>query len=206
MGRAKGLKFIAKKFCRQASRPFIQISQHQPGMIGLRLRQNIFFQQSSALMASFHVTRSQVNIKNPQSSAIAEQQIGLQHSPFLSPAVRKVVIAPCCEREASQSHISIAAPVEGSVAAEDPRVLGEFLCNLLRLIELRWPERSMDDLLETQNIRIELPNHLKNALRRYLSVKPTAFMDVISCDPELLENSHFYCCRSKIHPRISVIR
>src|SRR5687767_2219839 len=90
------------------------------------------------------------------------------------------------DRHTAEHYVPITGALVQAVLAE-AEFHFEFVGKKLGLmIPPMMSERMTQHFLKRNDIRIDLPQNISDALGRILAVDANAFMDVVSCDPETM--------------------
>src|SRR5262245_34904713 len=105
----EGLKNLAHQARSEAARPFIEITNDNPGTATLAAIEHFVAEQLASLMTALDETGTQVNIEKVQNRAVGHQQIAAQAAAAFATAPADVIIAAEMDGEPRERHVAVGA-------------------------------------------------------------------------------------------------
>jgi hypothetical protein len=176
------LKLGVKQACGKTPCPFVEVSQYNPGPLELAAVQNIRSQQHPGLLTSFEIRSPQVHVKDMQQSAARQLQVySNTATPF--PAIRAdVVVAGGAQGISAEYQVPVGTAIQPA-GNSHMRPHSQRTGDKSGLIFLRIMAARTYNLLQRDDVGVDLPQHLHNALGAYPAIHTAALMDIVCSHP-----------------------
>jgi len=158
-------------------KPFIEVAQNDPGTMQFLIRDDPAIDQLARLLALFEEPGSKVNIENVE-DVLVEADVSPQAASPLASAGADVVVLMALYGEAGQQDIAVSAALMPAILAKR-EVKSQFLGDKPRLVLFRRSTLKTYNLLQRNNIGVQLPQHVGDAVRLHAPVHATTLVDVV---------------------------
>ena len=195
------LQVRAEEMRGEAGRPLVEVPEHDARPGELLVAQDLHVREPSALVAPLDVVRAQVDVEHVHHRP-ADVDVDVQAAAPLEALHAEVVVLHRLHREAGQDHVAVGGPPQLAVLAQaelEAHLVGD-VARLVLVVPGLLPRHH---LLEGDDVRLDLAQHVHDAPRARAAIEAAAAVDVVGRDPDPV---HGYCCRSSSQPRSSCPR
>jgi len=182
-----------KGACHRTAKPFIEITEHNPGAGEFIVRDNLLIEEPADLPSLFEESSTEVHVENMHGTAAKANIRSEATTAFSSANNADVVVAVALYRKSRQDDVAVAPTLVQPVLAESemkPKLLGDEA----RLVFFGRTPFNAHNFLKRNDIGIELAKNLDDAIRPNAPVHTTTLVNVISSYSEnrsgLIHDNH----------------
>ena len=182
---------VAKHSSCCATRPFVEITQHDARSSKVRAIQDFRTHESPDLLLPFKERRSHVNVEQMQQRAARQGDVRPQAPARFAAGYTDVVVTNMGQRKPGNQSVSIYL---SDVLAILPKAIvkSQFFGDESNVIISVWVAGKAEHLLQRDDVCVQLAQYLHDAFRADTPIESAALVDVVSCHPHVVAVSS--CC------------
>jgi hypothetical protein len=173
-----------QRTCDCASHPFIEIAQNNPWTLQFAMADNLLLEQTSRLLTMFEECRSEVYVEHMKRRR-GEVDVGPQAASRFATALRNVVVPMGMNGKAAKRRIPISSALQTTCLSEcevETQPVGQ----KSKLIPLAIGAFDTEHFLKSDDVCIDMLEHIEDSFGTDTTIQPTTLMDVVGCDAQNL--------------------